>query len=296
VDRLSRSAIAVALALTLLAPSKALASEDRSGFAHTGFNLLHGRWAAISPMFGLGASQLGHAPAGFNPRVVGVRYSERKGSVTGVVFAILNTVATALAASSPKSVETYRSGDWIVRRTTYRSAAEQEEIRARGRAASEAMLEAEDQSFELELYATSLPGGGEVSGYKLNLFFGIPMGDYFMLDVGLGVGSATARMRRDERQSAIDFSYFGMPLRLNAAAGPVLLWFQWDWNWLGSWTGHTPDAVDEPDRFRRHVTRSHLELGVTTALFERLQLQASMTTHAIDSGKFGFRASVGFRF
>ncbi|TNF30169.1 MAG: hypothetical protein EP329_14140 [Deltaproteobacteria bacterium] len=284
------------LAAMSLAIPNATARDGGFSFADAGFHLLNGRWAAVSPFFGAGPSQLGRASQGLDPRVVGLRYSERKGHVTGVFFALLNSVAGGLAASSPKSVETWREGNYIVTRTTYRSEAEKQEMLRQTQEANDAMLAAEDQSADFEVYMTRLPGGGEVSGFKLNMFFGAALSDSVMLDIGMGFGSATSRFERDGRQTAMQFSYWGMPLKLNVAAGPMLIWFQWDWNWLGTWTDHSPGERSTATTYQRHNTGSHLELGVTTVVLERLMVQASVTTPEIDSLEFGFRASVGLRF
>jgi hypothetical protein len=287
---------ALSLALALTATTVASARGPYEGFGDAGLSLLHGRWMSISPFLGGGASQLGSTDEGFDPTAIGLRYYERKGFITGVFFALMNTVAGSMAASSPKSVNTYRSGNWIITETVYRSEAEKQEMLAQTAAASEAMMSAEDQSFDLEIYSTSLPGGGEVSGYKLNMSFGIELDEAVMLDVGLGFGSVDARMIRDERQANVHLSYFGMPLRLNVAAGPLLIYAGWDWNWLGEWTGHKADLIDEPSRYKKRSTLSHLELGVQTVIFDRLLVQAGVTTPTIDSGDFGYRASVGLRF
>ena len=283
-------------AAAMLALPSAAARDYQFSFEEAGYHLLQGRWTSITPFYGAGPSQLGVAAEGLDPRVVGLRYSERKGHVTGVFFALLNSVAGGLAASSPKSVESWRSGNYIITRTTYRSEAEKQAMLQATAEASEAMMSAEDQSFDLELYMTSLPGGGEASGYKLNMFFGAEITDSVMLDVGMGFGSVTSRFERDGRDAAIEMSYWGIPMKLNVAAGPVLLWFQWDWNMLGEWSGHEPDKQALPTSYKKQLTRSHLELGLTTVLFERLMLQASVTTPTIDSGEFGFRASAGLRF
>jgi hypothetical protein len=290
--------VALVLAATLGTPlsTPAHASGPYEGFGDAGMSLLHGRWMSISPFIGGGASQLGDTDAGYDPTAIGLRYYERKGFITGVMFALMNTVAGSMAASSPKSVNTYRSGNWIVTETVYRSEAEKQQMLADTAAASEAMMNAEDQSFELEIYSTSLPGGGEVSGYKLNMSFGIEIAEAVMLDVGMGFGSVDARMIRDDRQGKVHLSYFGMPFRLNVAGGPFLFYFAWDWNWLGDWTGHGPEIVDEATRYKRRSTWSHLELGVQTVLFDRLLVQAGVTTPTIDSADFGYRASVGLRF
>lgn len=293
--RFSTAAVVGLLSVALIAPPPAAAYETPS-FGDTGFHLLHGRWMAISPFYGIGASQLGESSEGLEPRLLGLRYTERKGFVTGFFFAVINTIAGGMAAASPKSVRSYRSGNYIVTETTYRSEAEKQAMLAQTAAASAAMLDAEDQSFDLEIYSTALPGGGEASGHKLNMYFGISIADILTLDVGLGFGYVESRFERDGRQVALTHSYLGMPFRLNLAAGPLLIWFQWDWNWLGEWVGYDPGVEATDSSFKKQLTGSHLELGVTTALFDRVLLQAGLTTPQITSGDFGFRASVGFRF
>jgi hypothetical protein len=287
---------ALSMALALTATSSAAATGPYEGFGDAGLSLLHGRWMSVSPFMGGGASQLGSTDAGYDPTAIGLRYYERKGFITGVFFALMNTVAGSMAAASPKSVNTYRSGNWIITETTYRSEAEKQEMLAQTAAASEAMMSAEDQSFDLEIYSTSLPGGGEVTGYKLNMSFGIEIDEAIMLDVGMGFGSVDARMIRDDRQGKVHLSYFGIPFRLNVAGGPFLFYASWDWNILGEWSGHKDDLVDEATRYTKRSTLSHLELGVQTVIFDRLLVQAGVTTPKIDSGDFGYRASVGLRF
>jgi len=295
VRRITAGLWAGLVALSLVS-SSALSRDYGFSFSEAGYHLLQGRWTSISPFIGTGASQLGVAKEGLQPFVTGLRYSERKGHVTGVFFALLNSVAGGLAASSPKSVESWRSGNYIITRTTYRSEAEKQAMLQATAEASEAMMAAEDQSFDLELYMTSLPGGGEASGYKMNMFFGAELDDSVMLDIGMGFGSVMSRFERDGRETALRMSYWGIPVKLNVAAGPLLLWFQWDWNLLGEWSGHEPNKIAAPTAYKKRLTGSHLELGVTTVLFERLMLQASVTTPQIDSGEFGLRASAGLRF
>jgi hypothetical protein len=279
------------------APAPAHARDPGEfNFVDAGYHLIHGRWGAISPFFGMGASQLGAVGTDYRPTVVGLRYTERKGFVTGLFFALLNSIAGGMAANSPKSVRSYRSGNYIITETTYRSEAERQAMLAQTAATSAAMLEAEDQAFEFEIYSHSLPGGGETSGHKLNMYFGLEIADWLMVDIGLGFGAATSRFERDGVDAVVEFSYLGMPLKANFAAGPMLIYLAWDWNWLGEWTGHGADKKVTDATYRRRSTNSHIELGLQTALFERVLLSASMTTPEIDSGEFGFRASAGIRF
>ena len=294
----SRAALAIALALALvpgLAPATNASPPDAS-FGNAGYSLLHGRWMSLSPFISGGASQLGSTDDGFDPFAVGVRYYERKGFITGMFFALVNSIAGSMAAASPKSVTSYQSGNWIITETVYRSEAEKQQMLEDTAAASEAMMNAEDQSFDLEIFSTGLPGGGEVSGYKLNMYFGMELAEFMTLDIGMGFGSVDSRMVRDDRQANVHLSYFGMPFRLNVAGGPFLFHVQWDWNWLGEWTDHGPDIEDTATYYKRRSTWSHLELGVSTVIFDRLMLQAGITTPTITSGDFGYRASVGLRF
>lgn len=284
-------------ALAVLASGGPAAAEEGGfSFGNAGYHLLQGRWMSLSPFIGGGPSQLGATDEGLDPTAVGIRYTERKGFITGFFFALLNTAAGSMAANSPKSVTTYQSGNWIITETVYRSEAERQAMLEDTARASEAMMNAEDQSVELEVYSTSLPGGGEASGYKLNMYFGLELDERLVIDIGLGFGSIDSRFKRDDREAYVHLSYFGMPVKVNVAAGPFLFYFQWDWNWLGEWSEHGPDTKDEPTRFKERSTHSHLELGVTTVLFERLMLQAGVTTPTLTSGDFGYRASVGLRF
>lgn len=292
---MSRSLARLSL-ITALAIAPASFARPYDSFGEAGLSLLNGRWMSLSPFIGGGASQLGSTDAGYDPTAIGLTYYERKGFITGVFFALMNTMAGSMAASSPKSVTTYQSGNWIITETVYRSEAEKQAMLEATARSSAAMMDAEDQSFELEIYSTSLPGGGETSGYKLNMCFGLALDEVLVIDIGLGFGSVDSRMVREGREGKVHLSYFGMPVRVNVAAGPALIYFAWDWNWLGEWTEHGPDLVDEANRYSRRSTLSHLELGVKTVLFDRLLLQAGVTTPSIASGDFGYRASVGLRF
>jgi len=282
--------------LAVSRPTPARAETGEFNFPEAGVHLLNGRWMAVSPMIGGGASQLGAPGEGLDPSFVGLRYSERKGFVTGMFFALLNSVAGGMAANSPKSVTTYESGNWIITETVYRSEAERQQMLDDTARASEEMMSAEDQSVDLELYSTSMPGGGEVSGYKLNLFFGAKFNKYVVLDVGMGWGSVDARFTRDDRQAHVHLSYFGIPFRLNVAAGPALIYAAWDLNILGEWSDNPANIVDEPARYTKTSTRSHLELGIKSVLFDRLLLEVGLTTPTLTSFDFGYRASVGIRF
>lgn len=273
------------------------AEDDRSfSLSKAGYHLLNGRWMSISPFYGAGGSDLSGSDSGLDPTVVGLRYSERKGFITGVFFALLMSFAGGVAAASPKSVDYYQSGNTIWEVTTYRSEAEKQALLDETARAADEMMNSEDQSVELELFSKSAPGGGESSGYKLNMYFGVKLNDYFVIDLGLGWGSIDSRFERDGRGVQTHLSYFGLPARLNIAAGPILLQLRYDWNWLGDWSEHKRNKVDEPNRFTERSTMSYAEFSASTCLFERLILQGALTTSTTNFGDLGYRASVGLRF
>src|SRR5690606_20479805 len=74
---------------------------DDYAFGDAGLSLLHGRWGAFTALYGAGAGQFGVLSEGAYPKVAGLRYTERKGHVTGLFFAILNSIAGSMAANSP---------------------------------------------------------------------------------------------------------------------------------------------------------------------------------------------------
>lgn len=270
----------------------ATALPAQAQIIHDGKAMLRGHaiWAGGFMETGMGEL----SGAGVAPTAVGLRYYERQGVIAGALMGILTAAAAGVAASSPKSVERRREGNWIITKTTYRSAAEQKAITDAGAASAAAMASATNQSFDLQLYSRSLPGGGEASGYRMDMFFGTLLGDSVMLDVGLGWGRVDSRVDAPERVVRLKYSYLGMPFRLNVAAGPVMLWGQWDWNWFGHGEAEAP--IDEPGRIFREVSPFPLKVGAATNLFGRLFAEGVVSTPHYDSGEFGFRVNAGLRF
>lgn len=273
------------LALALALPARAQIIHDAEAMLRG-----HAVWAGGFMESGMGEL----SGAGVAPTAVGLRYYERQGVIAGTLMGILTAAAAGVAASSPKSVERRREGNWVITKTTYRSAAEQKAITDAGAASAAAMASATNQSFDLQLYMRSLPGGGEASGYRMDMFFGSPFGDAVMLDVGLGWGSVDSQIQDGDRTVRLKYSYLGMPFRLNVAAGPVLLWGQWDWNWFGH--GEPEAPIDEPTRVFREVSPFPIKLGAATNLFGRIYAEGVVSTPSYDSGEFGVRLNAGLRF
>src|SRR5690606_41936328 len=46
-------------------------------------------------------------------------------------------------------------------------------------------------------------------------------------------------------RSIARYSYFGVPMRLNVVAGPVVMFLHFDWNWLGHADHPAPKEVDQ---------------------------------------------------
>ena len=250
----------------------------------------HSVWAGVFQEQGAGQLSSGAV----QPKAVGVRYYERSGLISGMLMGIFASAGAGMAAASPKSVERRREGNWVITKTTYRSAAEQKKITDDGAAAAAAIATASNQSFELNLFTRGLPGGGESTGYRLDMFFGDTWGDSVVFDIGFGWGIVESLTRLEGRAARVKYSYIGIPVRLNVAAGPVLIWGQWDWNWFGHTDLDTPR--DDAERLYREVAPFPIKLGVATNLFGRLFAEGVVTTPAYDSGEFGLRVNAGLRF
>lgn len=275
------------LAALWVAPAQAQIMED-------GVTMMRGYSVMMGGFYELADGKIaaGGQPT---PSAVGIRYYERQGIISGLIMGIVTAGAAGVAANQPKSVTTERRGNWVTTTTTYRSEAEKQQILKEGSERAGRIASASNQSFELDLYMTSLPGGGEATGYELNMFFGVPMGDDAMFEFGFGAGEVDSEVTDDQdRRVRLGYRYLGMPFRLNYAVGPAMLWAQWDWNWFG----HSDDDhnVEAEDRVIKELRPMTWELGLMTNVLGRVFVEVNANTPALTSGRFGFRGSAGLRF
>ncbi len=214
--------------------------------------------------------RLGHPGAPFG---MGVRYQERNGLITGTTMAIIQIFAGAVASSGSKSSETWTEGNYRYTRTTYYGEAERQAIMASASNSAAQMFSSPHQSCDLELYSRNV--GGDVSGYRATMMVGgFDVGTDSMVDIGFGFGSTTAAVAQDGRYLITHWAYAGIPVRLSMPLGPVLLWAQFDWNWLG----HSREPRENRDKaaFAPGSTTElktagfPLRLGASAALLQRV--------------------------
>ena len=232
------------------------------------------------------------------PLGMGIRYHERNGFITGTVMALIQVFACAMAASGPKSVETWSDSSYRYTRTTYYSQAEKQRIMDNASNSASNMMSSPNQSFDLEIYSRNL--GGDISGYRATMMLmGFDGPGKSMIDWGFGFGSATAAVAQDGHYLITDWTYFGIPIRWNVPVGPLLLFAQFDWNWWGHSRG---DKMKGKQTFAAgttqmiHTAGFPLRIGASAAILGRLYVEAVALTPSITSGAFGYTASAGARF
>jgi hypothetical protein len=231
------------------------------------------------------------------PIATGLRYYERQGIITGTLTAIAILVAGAAAASSPKSQRSWESGGYRYTETTYRSEAEKAAIMAGAAAGAGAAASAKNQSFDLEIFSRNL--GGDVSGWRMNGYYGIPFADHWMFELGMGFGSIDTAMKKAGQDIYVSHGYVGMPFRLNYANELFLLFLEAQWNWLGHLGSSKADPYIEPTSntmLLRYAPVLPWKIGVASNLFGRLYGEIDVSTPGILTGSFALKTGLGLRF
>jgi hypothetical protein len=287
-----RWGLVFALAVLLMTPAPA-----RAQLFESGESLLMGYSVTGGAIYEAGRGELSGWRDGVDPTPIGYgfRYFERNGLISGTIGAIAVVLGGAMAASGPKSVETWEDSNYRYTKTTYYSAAEQAAITGAAAQSASDMMGSPNQSFDLQVFSRSL--GGTSAGYKANLMFvGIPF-EGGMFDVGMGLGKITSAFRDKGQYFVSRYTYFGMPMRLNFAMGPVVTYLHFDWNWL-SHAEHEAPIVSGAAKNTKEVESDAFpwRLGLQAALFGRLYLDAAATTPSLTSGDFGYSGSLGLRF
>ncbi len=294
------AALALAAAVSLLAPGQAQARRFRSSMVFEDARSLLMNYSATAGVFVVGGgSDISGWRVGskISPFGMGFRYQERNGFITGTTLGILRMFAGAMAASGPKSVESWDEGNTRYTRTTYYSQAEKQAISAAAANSAARMFASPHQGFDLEIYSRNV--GGDASGYRLNMILGgfEMFRGYALLDLGFGWGSVTAAAADEGKYLITNWSYVGMPFRFSYAAGPVVIFGQWDWNWLGHTRSEKYKATPAKGTTTTLNTAGFpLRVGASTAIFGRLYLEAVAMTPSVTSGAFGFSATAGARF
>jgi hypothetical protein len=284
----ARSWLAAAMVLCVLAP--------RSAHADTGTSQMMSYSVIAAGFVEAGKAEYsGGKHSSTTTLGTGFRYYERQGVITGTLTAIAIVLAGAMAASSPKSTETWESGGWRYTRTTYRSEGEQAAIMAGAAAGAAGAASSKNQSFDLEIFSRNL--GGDASGWRMNGYYGFPFAETWMFEFGMGFGSIDAAFHKDGQDTYISHGYIGMPFRFLYGGEHFLTFLEAQWNWLG----HTDAAHADPlvignATLIRSAPVLPWKIGIASNAFGRLYGELSISTPGIISGEFAGKATLGLRF
>lgn len=225
------------------------------------------------------------------PRLNGFTYFERQGLISGMIVGLIATVAGAGEAMMPKSVTHEDIGSYRVTTTTYHSAEEKRRITDAAAERAGRIASASNQSFELTVYSRSLSGDG--TGFKANLFFGIPVGESMLFEMGVGGGRIDAFFTPEGGElMEIESFYAGMPFRFSWGARWLALYGQFEWN-IAAHMDPKADAISQTTHLVRPMP---IRLGAQSNLFGRLFVDASVVTPHPTSREFGWRVTSGLRF
>lgn len=264
----------------------------RASHAYDGYAMMRAYSVTTSLFYEGGRGELSDwRGKGVTPTAMGFRYYERQGIITGTLSAIAIALAGGVAAASPKSVETWEDANYRYTRTTYRSAAEQAEMQAATAATASAAASSKNQSFDLEIYSRSL--GGDASGYRVNGYYGFPMGAA-MFETGFGWGTVTSSVWSGGRGAITRYHYIGMPVRLDVSFRYGMAFAEWQWNWLGH--GDLPHSFTNGATVVSDSRPMPLKLGYAVSVLDRLHVEAAVLTPGITSAAFAYRATVGLNF
>lgn len=245
---------------------------------------------------GFGEASVWQGDRHITPNLVGVTYWERQGIISGMLMAIVATVAGAAESVMPKNIEHEDIGNIRYTTITYHSDEERRRIVDEAAERGGRIAAASNQSFELTAYMRNLPGAGDASGFRMNLFFGIPMGSSALFELGLGGGVVDAIVGEFDSAlpARVHSFYAGVPLRFSYGFRWLALYSQWEWNIAGHFK--TKGDFDSDVLVVREVRNSPLRLGAQTNLFGRLFVDASAVTPDVRSLQFGWRLAAGMRF
>lgn len=291
--------LALLVAAATLAPRPAEARRFRASMVFDDARSLLMGYSATAGVFVMGGqSDISGWRAGsqITPLGMGFRYHERNGFITGTTVGILRMLAASMAAAGPKSYESWEDGNYRYSRTTYYSQAEKQAIMNSASNSAARMFASPHQSFDLEIYARSL--GGDASGYRTNWMVGgwEMMDGRGLFDLGFGFGSVKSAAADGGSYLVTNWAYAGMPFRFSYAAGPVLIFAQWDWNWLGHSRSGESKAKPVKGLTQVFTAGFPLRIGAAAAIFGRIYMEAVAMTPSVTSGAFGFTATAGARF
>lgn len=295
----------LAVSSVALAPRAARAQEGRPFIEH-GDVLMRGFAFEVGGEMGLGNTELGaFLPDGtLQPGAHALVIRDRHGMTARMVAGILVALSTAMAANSPKRVETreYTSGGYRYRETTtyYRSAEEQREIIESGNATIAGLFKISAAEFELKLYSRDRFGYGDASGYKLNFLYGGKIAESLNLTIGFGWGEVDSEVIRDGLTNRVHYQYLGMPFRLSGATRLFMWQLTWEWNWLGHRDNDGKFDLQDDDMngiWNVTVSPHPIHLDFYGAVYGQLMGGAGVTMASTDNPtKLGYRLYAGLRF
>jgi len=242
-----------------------------------------------------------YAAGGLMPSAQGLVLRDRNGMTARYVVGLVIAVASALAQSGPKSVESksYVQGDYLVTETTttYYSEAEKAQMRAATNSTIDGLFSAPYSDMELHVFSRDALGVGNASGYHLNFLCGY--GETLGLETGFGFGNVDSLVDDAGMKAHVRWKYFGMPFRASLVAGPFRIALAYEWNWLKY--GATKDERRlhmNSDGTAEEITAvSHpWHLDVSTILAHRILVSGGVTTQQIQKPALGYFATAGVMF
>ncbi len=292
-NRVRQRLVALVLPVVLLLPGTMLPC---AAWADSGFEMMRAYSTYIGTFGEFGRTEYGGGK--LNPgtqSAYGFRYYERQGIITGTVTAILLAMGAAQEANSAKSVESHKSGNYVVTTTTYHSASERAAIMASGTAAAGAAASAKDQSFDLEIFSRNL--GGTASGWRMNSYYGFPFWR-MMFEFGLGLGSIDTALLVKGQSVYSSYAYWGMPMRLDYGGEFAWFFLEADWNFAGyGYRANLAPTVKGDALLLRSIDKLPWKLGVASSILGgRIFGEAVATTPGISSAEFAIKTTVGVRF
>lgn len=243
------------------------------------------------------------------PRAMGFRYHERNGFVVGTTTAIFYWIVTLVGVSLPKDVKVTSSdehlytehGEYHGKRYdyafTFREPHEVNRAMDETAAMARSALLAGNRGFDLEILSRS--AGGDVSGYRVAWIIGgfrsVDKG--LLFDAGVGFGGAKAAAKGGDGYLITRWKYFGVPMRLWVASGPVLWSIQSDMNLWGMGENYAK-LTSEVDGNTTILQTAGVSLRATAAvtLLGRLYVEGQVMTPSITSGAFGGEVHLGMVF
>lgn len=140
--------------------------------------------------------------------------------------------------------------------------------------------------------------GGDVSGWRLNGYYGFPFADNFMFEFGMGFGTIDTAMRKDNQDIYVSHGYFGMPFRFMYANTYFMTFLEAQWNWMGHLDSSKIDPYlpDGSTMLLRYAPVLPWKVGIASNLWGRLYGELDVSTPEITKGLFAVKAGLGVRF